>query len=483
LGCRQSERSNVNRTVTGGAVMMTLELREPDEGLLVPFKHTTDDEHVGLQRPIPSPRRASLSRFFRRRRSNDNDGDAAELQSSLLNSPTTNDDQKYNDFQDQHEPSNPLIESSSSEEEEESDDESEGSSDGSGEEEDSGDESGDDRGRHCETQPSSSSPQRDHCGNQHGKQKQQNRTPRMWRPYTEPQKQGLLENDSFINHDEHCQQSRVFKLEGFGSAPALPDPRDNALHRFFRRIVHRSELKTMKIATEQTKNEKTLKDHFEHAVTLAVAPELADDEHDENTLGYYRTVLATDDEVDNHQSISAVEEDARKKAVYWRNETKRLIARVEALESELNTARFEASSWKFRAKELEKQVQKLQNNDSDGEHEENSDDEESDSDSGEESCDEDKSQGSEHETEVKADVLIETEVEEQPPQFDPLASTLDTETASADSNEGLLNLSLAAGRRIKDKAHQLIDSSEETDKDECVSDPAEGTPSDETETM
>lgn len=80
-------------------------------------------------------------------------------------------------------------------------------------------------------------------------------------------------------------------MEGHGNSKPEPDTPLHAMGRMFRRMSRRSDMKAMKIATEDTKDEKTLGETVTHCVQVALVPEIyADDIEGEGNLGFYRPV-------------------------------------------------------------------------------------------------------------------------------------------------------------------------------------------------
>jgi hypothetical protein len=216
----------------------------------------------------------------------------------------------------------------------------------------------------------------------------------------------------------------------------------------------------MRVATEDTKDQKSMAEQVAKAALVVLVPELyADDEDGDGNLGMYRSLTtATDEdaaarrqaqsrnvamtnEVGGMRMSSALGGGLRlvgnsslgdDPSIVVRNEVRQLRLKVSKLDKALKSAQLEADSWKLRCKELETELRRYNGKSDDNssiEAEEDSDDED-------ESDEED--DGIEEEwtgyDSVKVGNLLEMPTkEEEKPSFDPLMSE-----TKEDENEGNL---------------------------------------------
>lgn len=214
------------------------------------------------------------------------------------------------------------------------------------------------------------------------------------------------------------------KLEGHGSSRPQDEPPENPVKQFLRKMREKgSDLSKMKVATEATKDDKTVMEKVGHVVAVALVPELyGDDEDQQNTLGYYRTVRReTDEEMEKRQLKAG---GWKGLAAYWKKEAqkyklqaakveKKYKARVVKLENNLQTAEMEATCWKERAHEQRKELRELRGGeDSSVEPDEDGGEVENDLDDKEESVLVDSKEG----------ILVDTNIQSDPVEFDPLAT-------------------------------------------------------------
>jgi hypothetical protein len=266
---------------------------------------------------------------------------------------------------------------------------------------------------------------------------------------------------------EERQESRPWRVEGFGTTPvATQEKKPKGIGGFFSRFGRNNssrhgddDLRTMRVATEDTKDQKSMAEHVAKAALVVLIPELyADDEEGDGNLGMYRSLsTATDEdagarrqaqsrnvamtnEVGGMRMSSALGGGLRlvhngslgdDPSIVLRNEVRQLRLKVAKLDKALKSAQLEAGSWKLRCKELKTEMRRYNGKSDD----DSSIEVEEDSDNEEESDEED--DGIEEEwtgyDSVKVGNLLEIPAKEENPAFDPLM----TETKE-DENEGNL---------------------------------------------
>mmetsp|Transcript_16011 Transcript_16011/g.23556 ORF Transcript_16011/g.23556 Transcript_16011/m.23556 type:complete len:718 (-) Transcript_16011:379-2532(-) len=160
-------------------------------------------------------------------------------------------------------------------------------------------------------------------------------------------------------------ENRSWKVEGFGSSPPPPnhvnDKETNPVGRFLRRFRNNRsnrdpDLRDMKVATEDTKDELTLTEKITKAALVVIAPEVYLEQEDgDDNKGVYRTIRT---DIDDNVSRSD------KSRVSLSSENKRLKKNVIKLEKELKTLGLELTSWKVRCNELEAELRRYKGQDS-----------------------------------------------------------------------------------------------------------------------
>ncbi len=161
--------------------------------------------------------------------------------------------------------------------------------------------------------------------------------------------------------EEEKTEPRSWRLEGIGSTPApLNDSESKGfagLWRSFRGHNRRgrdddADLRSMKVATEDTKDDKTLLEQIGKAALVVMVPELyADIEDGDGNLGMYRSIALTAD--DDAESSSRDDN-----ATNLQSELNQLRLKVLRLEKALKSSELEINSWKLRCKEVETELRR-----------------------------------------------------------------------------------------------------------------------------
>jgi len=163
-------------------------------------------------------------------------------------------------------------------------------------------------------------------------------------------------------------------LEGYGNSKPEEDTPFSAMGRMFRRISRRSDMKSMKIATEDTKDEMTFGETVAHCVNVALVPEVyAEDIEGEGNLGFYRPIgrirntpnLPFGDPPSSQQRVLESVNKWQKENVTLKKIVVTLRKEVAKLEENLKTRDLEAAVWKLRAQELEEELRQYRDEDDD----------------------------------------------------------------------------------------------------------------------
>lgn len=209
-----------------------------------------------------------------------------------------------------------------------------------------------------------------------------------------PPKRSLRNLDDWDPNENPWQEekteTRSWRMEGIGSTPEPLNDNESkgfvGLWRSLRGHNHRrrgddDDLRSMKVATEDTKDDKTLLEQIGKAALVVMVPELyADIEDGDGNLGMYRSVAlnADDDaEASSHDDV----------ATNLRTELNQLRLKVLRLEKALKNSELEVNSWKLRCNEVETELRRYKGRSDDdssveadegGQHDlrENGDDEE-----------------------------------------------------------------------------------------------------------
>jgi hypothetical protein len=147
------------------------------------------------------------------------------------------------------------------------------------------------------------------------------------KPATEPQTELYVMN---LRHETSFEfpQSRRLASEGLGSDPVLEEKKERPLTRMWRRLgrgnsgtfptseeheMDRSmkradakSLRSMKVATEETRNEKSRALKITKAALAAMVPVLFDDDNGDglNNLGMYNEISSSEDEAENDTKVN-----------------------------------------------------------------------------------------------------------------------------------------------------------------------------------
>lgn len=191
-----------------------------------------------------------------------------------------------------------------------------------------------------------------------------------------PQK-SLRRVDEWDPHEnpwyEEKEESRSWRVEGYGNTP-MPQNDDSSkglggLFRGWRgggggrRRNADDDLRSMKVATEDTKDDKTMLEHIGKAALVVLIPELyADEEDGEGNLGMYRSINVDDDDGGGEKGLLKKEPD---ELSMLRTEVNQLRLKVLRLEKELKSSELEAGSWKLRCTEVEKELRRYKHQNDD----------------------------------------------------------------------------------------------------------------------
>lgn len=186
-----------------------------------------------------------------------------------------------------------------------------------------------------------------------------------------PPQKSLRRVDEWDPHQnpwyEEKEESRSWRVEGYGNTP-MPQNDDSSkglggLFRSWRggggggrRRNADDDLRSMKVATEDTKDDKTILEHIGKAALVVLIPELyADEEDGDGNLGMYRSINANDDDDGGEKGVLKKEPD---EVSMLRAEVNQLRLKVLRLEKELKSSELEAGSWKLRCTEVEKELRR-----------------------------------------------------------------------------------------------------------------------------
>jgi hypothetical protein len=415
---------------------------EDGDGLLVPFRNAM--ENIGSNRNDPNPAFAPLpvqkkrrGLFFRRSRENqlEESKDSCDEKETLVkenqalplsfpNAPS--------EYADKEQSIAPLAETgkgsfktdktqrTEEEEEEEEEDSQEESSDEDDneeeeeEEEDSQEESSDE----------------DENEEENSVNEQENHAPTSSH-YTNEQSRDLMQQDS-----------PRLKMDGYGTHPQVEK------RPWFWRL-RRPEMKTMKIATEATKDDRTIGETVAHCFNIAILPEIyCDDMEGDGNLGFYGPLFC-DNNPPSPKPLTEMEKalectaEWKAHALKLRTSLKNQLAHIHKLEEDLKSKDLEAMSWKLRARELETQLKQYQ----DGS---DIDDDSSVDDKACENCDFESEIDHEWEEEVstvvKEEILVNTDIAPEKVEFDPLSKRKGAPGQSkgdADERKNLVDLILS----------------------------------------
>jgi hypothetical protein len=164
-------------------------------------------------------------------------------------------------------------------------------------------------------------------------------------------------NTNEQSRDLMREDSPRLKMDGYGSQPQVEK------RPWFWRL-RRPEMKTMKIATEATKDEMTIGETVTHCFNVAVLPEIyCDDMEGEGNLGFYRPLQANPPSpkplTEREKALECLAK-WKAHALKLRTSLKQQLAQIHKLEEDLKSKDLEAMSWKLRARELETQLKKYQ---------------------------------------------------------------------------------------------------------------------------
>lgn len=188
------------------------------------------------------------------------------------------------------------------------------------------------------------------------------------KPAAPPQK-SLRNLDEWDPHEnpwyEEKTETRSWRIEGIGNTPAPPVDNSNESKGFVgfwrnlrghghrRRADDIDDLRSMKVATEDTKNDKTLLEQIGKAALVVLVPELyADIEDGDENLGMYRSVAlnSNDDDAEASSPDTTVTD--------LRSELHQLRLKVLRLEKALKSSELETNAWKLRCKEVETELRR-----------------------------------------------------------------------------------------------------------------------------
>jgi hypothetical protein len=124
-------------------------------------------------------------------------------------------------------------------------------------------------------------------------------------------------------------------------------------------------MKAMKIATEATKDDRTMGETVAHCFNVAILPEIyCDDIEGEGNLGFYGPLVCSNPPSPKPltETEKALELMAKWKAyaLQLQRSFKHQLAQIHKLEEDLKSKDLEAMSWKLRARELEIQLKQYQ---------------------------------------------------------------------------------------------------------------------------
>lgn len=195
--------------------------------------------------------------------------------------------------------------------------------------------------------------------------------------HAKPQRDSLKNLDDWDPTENPYYQeeskSRNWKVEGFGSTAAPQSEGEskdgNPVGRFLRRFRgNRSnrdpDLREMKVATEDTKDDLTLTEKITKAALVVIAPEIyLEQEEGDDNKGMYRTIRTDADNDVSGSDNDLLRSDNRE--IILAKDNIRLKKRISKLESEVKTIGLEVSSWKLRCNELEAELRRYRGQDSD----------------------------------------------------------------------------------------------------------------------
>jgi hypothetical protein len=251
-----------------------------------------------------------------------------------------------------------------------------------------------------------------------GESEQENCSP------VKPDRPNPVEQSRGSTQDDLLRAKSKTKMNGNGNSQPQDDKPAGLLGRFRR---SGSEMKSMKIATEATKDERTVGETVTHCLQVVVAPEIyAEDFQGEGNLGFYRPLLLPTTEsksstTSNPGPFSGQEHNIQN-AMKWKEEStklrtyvSKLLAHIDKLDVNLKNSNLEAMLWKARAEELQNELKQFRCGD-------NSDD----SSLGCQNCDPeseiDHKCKEEDTAGVKEEILVDTDTAPETIEFDPLST-------------------------------------------------------------
>jgi hypothetical protein len=175
---------------------------------------------------------------------------------------------------------------------------------------------------------------------------------------------------------EETTESRSWRIEGYGSAPLVDEENKpkglGGLWRSLRGRNSKDDLKSMKVATEDTKDDMTMAEQIAKTALVVLVPELfADDEDGDGNLGMYRSICVTaDEDADRKISQIGLTNEVRNKVNadplrLLQVEVNQLRGKVIRMEKELKSTELEAMSWRQRCGEMKKELRRYKGRRSD----------------------------------------------------------------------------------------------------------------------
>jgi hypothetical protein len=222
--------------------------------------------------------------------------------------------------------------------------------------------------------------------------------------------------------DELLRAKSKMKINGYGNSQQKGDKSSGLFGLFCR---SGSEMKSMKIATETTKDERTVGETITHCLQVVIAPEIyAEDMEGEGNLGFYRRILPTTENKSSaaRPSPFSGQEHNIQNAIKWkqesiklRNHVAKLLTDIAKIELDLKNSNLEAMLWKARAEELQNELKQFRGGD-------NSDDSSLGCQKRDSESEIDHQWQEKDSAIVKEEFLIENEIAPETIEFDPLAT-------------------------------------------------------------
>ena len=221
------------------------------------------------------------------------------------------------------------------------------------------------------------------------------------------------------------------KMDGYGNSQPQNDTKVAAVGRLFRHLRRTGEMKTMRVATDATKDERTIGETVTHCFQVAIAPEIyAENMEGEGNLGFYRPIRPPRPLSETEKALQSMAK-WKEHSMQLRARVKQLLTRIDKLEGNLRSKELEAMSWKLRARELENQLKRYQDGDND------------DDSSVDPKAYENRQSESEIDHEwkeddsalVKEEILVDTDIAPEKIEFDPLPKTNGCHAQSKDDED------------------------------------------------